>query len=754
MAKLYGEIAAKALLTLDKSFARANGQPLDASEVYYSLQAAKDYAATAQAYIGQKIVVVEDNVVTHYSVEDTAGNLKELGSKPVGDEKSITVAEDGTVSLAGIGTLVFEREVDVIGEDGQPTGEKTTEEVKYQPLMTKAGLVWVEPSKTTVEGLATLIDNLTQRVSALETKVGNAAKPESSEGANDGKAATGLYAELDKKADKATTYTKDEVDSAIDDAVKGILGEGVDEAYNTLKEIEDILKGTDGEAIDGVIEGIAANKDAIETLNGDTTVEGSVDKKIADAIGTPGVPASGEEGTEGFIPAKPGTGVYANAYSKSETDAQIAAAVKNATGGTDASSVAADLNAYKTSNNTRVGNVEARVKTLEDVGAQANVIEGVQVNGADLLITDKKVNIDLSTYASTTAVQAAQKAADDAKTAANEAKAAASTNAGEIEGIKTNYVTNTALNNTLANYLNATQIADTYLDKTTAGQTYLNKTEAANTYLDKVTAGSTYATKASVEELSGTVTNLTETVNGKANASEVYTKTEIDAKTGTIPEGSSIMAEIAKAQSAATYDDTAVKASIEAIYKAGEGENAATGVLANEIARATAAEAANAKSIADLTAAVDNVTNIMNFRGVVEATEAGFEEDIKVITEPKDGDVILYKEQEYVYNKGVWVLFGDASGNAAAITALTARVEANETAVQTTLPGAIAQTLTDAKAYTDQQITALGMADYTVKSVVSGHDALVVNNVNGVVTIGFADEIILNGGNADVAAAE
>ena len=748
MAKLYGEIAAKALLTLDKSFARANGQPLDASEVYYSLQAAKDYAATAQAYIGQKIVVVEDNVVTHYSVEDTAGNLKELGSKPVGDEKSITVAEDGTVSLAGIGTLVFEREVDVIGEDGQPTGEKTTEEVKYQPLMTKAGLVWVEPSKTTVEGLATLIDNLTQRVSALETKVGNAAKPESSEGANDGKAATGLYAELDKKADKATTYTKDEVDSAIDDAVKGILGEGVDEAYNTLKEIEDILKGTDGEAIDGVIEGIAANKDAIETLNGDTTVEGSVDKKIADAIGTPGVPASGEEGAEDYVPAVPGTGVYTNAYSKSETDAQIAAAVKNATGGTDASSVAADLNAYKTSNNTRVGNVEARVKTLEDVGAQANVIEGVQVNGADLLITDKKVNIDLSTYASTTAVQAAQKAADDAKTAANEAKAAASTNAGEIEGIKTNYVTNTALNNTLANYLNATQIADTYLDKTTAGQTYLNKTEAANTYLDKVTAGSTYATKASVEELSGTVTNLTETVNGKANASEVYTKTEIDAKTGTIPEGSSIMAEIAKAQSAATYDDTAVKASIEAIYKAGEGENAATGVLANEIARATAAEAANAKSIADLTAAVDNVSNIMNFRGVVTVTEAGFEEDIKTITDPKDGDVIIYGEQEYVYNGG-WVLFGDASGNAAAITALTARVEANETAVKTTLPGAIAQTLTDAKAYTDQQITALGMANYTVKSVVSGHEALTVNNVDGVVTIGFADEIVLNGGNAN-----
>ena len=164
MAKLYGEIAAKALLTLDKSFARANGQPLDASEVYYSLAAAQEYAATAQAYIGQKIVVVENGVVTHYGIEDTAGTLKELGSKPVGDESSIVVAENGTISLKGVGALVFER--DILDEDGEPTGEK--EAIQYQPLMTAAGLIWVEPSKTTVEGLATLIDGLNARVKAIE----------------------------------------------------------------------------------------------------------------------------------------------------------------------------------------------------------------------------------------------------------------------------------------------------------------------------------------------------------------------------------------------------------------------------------------------------------------------------------------------------------------------------------------------------------------------------------------------------------
>jgi hypothetical protein len=245
MAKLYGEIAAKSLLTLDKSFARANGQPLDASEVYYSLEAAKTYAAGAQAYIGQKIVVVENGVVTHYGIEDTAGTLKELGAKPVGDEKSIVVAANGTVSLKGVGTLVFER--DILGEDDQPTGEK--EYVQYQPLMTKDGLVWVEPSKTTVEGLATLLDALTKRVDtaekdidALEAAVGVAAKPESTEGAGDAVAATGLFKAIDDEIARATAAEEalgkriDAIDYVDNDELTEALGDYVTtEAFNTFK---------------------------------------------------------------------------------------------------------------------------------------------------------------------------------------------------------------------------------------------------------------------------------------------------------------------------------------------------------------------------------------------------------------------------------------------------------------------------------------------------------------------------------------
>ena len=276
MAKLYGEIAAKSLLTLDKSFARANGQPLDASEVYYSLEAAKAYAAGAQAYIGQKIVVVEDGVVTHYGIEDAAGNLKELGSKPVGDNSSIVVAENGTISLKGVGSLVFER--DILGEDGEPTGEK--EAVQYQPLMTAAGLVWVEPSKTTVEGLATLIDALAVRVKALEdnrvTKEELAAavkvetdRAEAAEKALGERIDAIDFVDDDEMAN-AIAAARTDISKEIDDDVK-VAKDRADEAY-TLAEskVDASAYATDKKALedeDAAIRAIAEGaRDSINTF--------------------------------------------------------------------------------------------------------------------------------------------------------------------------------------------------------------------------------------------------------------------------------------------------------------------------------------------------------------------------------------------------------------------------------------------------------------------------------------------------------
>ena len=97
MAKKYGEVGSSAIMTFDKSFARANGQPLDKSEVYYSLEDAEAYAATDIAYVGQILsVVVTENDKTKvevYKIKDTAGNLELIGTQ------ADWTAEDGVAKI-------------------------------------------------------------------------------------------------------------------------------------------------------------------------------------------------------------------------------------------------------------------------------------------------------------------------------------------------------------------------------------------------------------------------------------------------------------------------------------------------------------------------------------------------------------------------------------------------------------------------------------------------------------------------------
>lgn len=108
MAKFFGknaetDFASANLMSFGKSFSRLNGQPLDKSEVWYNKAELEAYALTDAAYVGQKVFYVDinNNTVTHYSIEAN-GTLKELGVKPVGDNKTIQVDENGVISIANI----------------------------------------------------------------------------------------------------------------------------------------------------------------------------------------------------------------------------------------------------------------------------------------------------------------------------------------------------------------------------------------------------------------------------------------------------------------------------------------------------------------------------------------------------------------------------------------------------------------------------------------------------------------------------
>ena len=208
-----------AAMSMPKALNRSNPIPLDASSIYYSYEAMAEYAANnAIAYVGQILSLVDEekgNKVTAYIITDAAGTLKEVGSSAIGDQKSIVVAEDNTISIKGVAGLDFTKR----GEDGEPELDDEGNELKvnYQPLMTEAGLVWVIPSETTVEGLGLQIDGLITRVTKLEGHVGAPAE--------EGVEATGLFKAV---ADLAAAHAADK------EATEEALDKKLDLAGGTL----------------------------------------------------------------------------------------------------------------------------------------------------------------------------------------------------------------------------------------------------------------------------------------------------------------------------------------------------------------------------------------------------------------------------------------------------------------------------------------------------------------------------------------
>lgn len=67
-----------------------------------------------------------------------------------------------------------------------------------------------------------------------------------------------------------------------------------------------------------------------------------------------------------------------------------------------AQTTANEASSAASTNAGEITKIKTRVSSLEGVGAQANVIESVKVNGSALPISDKSVNVDLSAYAETT----------------------------------------------------------------------------------------------------------------------------------------------------------------------------------------------------------------------------------------------------------------------------------------------------------------------------------------------------------------
>ena len=521
------------------NFRRGNPNPLDNSSVWASLAEAQNYAADDPvAYVGQILTVVDNanGVATVYSIQDEAGTLKKVGTSPVGDESTITVAEDGTVSLFGIAGLELSRTED----DG------TVKKINYQPLLVNGKLTWVEPSATTVEGLAAEIEGTKTRIDTLENTVGDASKglvkdvADNSAAINavndkigtvsedttlvdmitdatyDDTALVGRVAAIEgdylKTSDKTALETKmaNDISTAKTETIAAIMGEaGIDEKYDTLKEIadwilsdttasadlitrvsnieKDYLKGADKTDLQDEIE-------ALETLVGtlpedatSTTVVAYI-KEVVDALNigdyakasdltalVTRVKALEDVGAEKNVIASVDTAQFTvdadrkltlNDVAMSKVTGLTAAlngkvdkvegsrlittdeaskleklvlsedGTVEISGEINASNVK-ELGSWITTNRDTVPGLLSAVDATKlggiAEGAQVNVLEAVAIDGVDLAINGKKVNIPLATQTSAGALSATDKAIIDSIASTYSTKESVSDLTGRVE---------------------------------------------------------------------------------------------------------------------------------------------------------------------------------------------------------------------------------------------------------------------------------------------------------------------------------
>ena len=186
----FTDLAGGATWSAGVAFKRSNPLPLDRYSVFQTKALAEDYIATnAVAYPGQVIAVLEDGQMILYVIngEGEVLTLERVGIVPTGDGKTISVTDEGMISLLATDALIDEK-----NEAGEATGNKVTNAGAQLILQSDGTLKWTQPDTSTAEGQATAIKGLQDRMTTAESDIDKL----------EGKVAT-----LEGKEDKDTTYS-------------------------------------------------------------------------------------------------------------------------------------------------------------------------------------------------------------------------------------------------------------------------------------------------------------------------------------------------------------------------------------------------------------------------------------------------------------------------------------------------------------------------------------------------------------------
>ena len=311
---------------------------------------------------------------------------------------------------------------------------------------------------------------------------------------------------------------------------------------------------------------------------------------------------------------------------------------------------------------TTIGQHTATLNTLTtDVGA----------NTAD--ITQLKKDVAANANAASAAQSKADKAESDAAAAqskANKAESDAATAQAAAEAAQSTANTNKTDISNLTNRVKT--IEDTYAtDEEVAG--------IKSALEDKITAASNLAQQGvtNAAAAQGTADNaLSKATTNATNIESLQTAV------GNKVDTSTYTAKISELEVAIGTNATGVTEAKADAKAAQDKADANEDLIAGHDTR-----------ISGLESKLNNVANAMDFIGVsttdpdtgivtINDVIISGNTDSSLDTVNK-GDVVIFDEKEFVYDGSKWVEFGDATGNASAITALTTRVTTAEGAIKT-----------------------------------------------------------------------
>lgn len=688
--KFFEDLENKATWSAGVAFKRSNALPLDKYSVFATLTDAQEYASSnAVAYPGQIIAVAENGKMVAYvlaeNTEGTALVLQQIGIIPTGDNNTISVSETGEISLLAT------KDANV-GAGAQLT------------LTADGKLKWVMPDTQTAEGQAAAIKALQDTLNGTESEDGLVARLAAAEGdidtleeilgvpskevegEDEAVAATGIFkliedeitrakaAEGDLAADdivikKDLAYVKEFVDNFLAEA-------DPDSEENIIDKLKEIQAELDklGEAVD-LEQAFAAKADKTY-----------VDEELTKKANADEVYSKDEVYTKAEIAGLKyvdETTFNNHVTIADETYATKTALNEHIEAANTAINKKADADKVYTKEEIEALGHATTIYVDNKVKAEADIARAAEQKNADAIAEIK------ADYVTKAEKEALTKSINDANGIATEAKSNAETNASNINGLTTR----------VGNL--ETGLGETNGTVATQGEriTALEATTKAHGE-----ALNTKANQSTVDTLQGTVnghsTDIQNLQTNKANASDVYLKTQtynkteadaaIVAVTGTPTTGKTLVDMISDTNTAVTDGDDAVKALITA-----------------ETKRAKDAEKANADEITRIDAA------------------------LALLVESDDG-VALNSIKELA----TWI---NTHGTDA--TKMSEAITANENAIKKInddLPGAIA--------------AAMVKADGT--SIIDTDGTFSVGAVSTDLLVQGKKTLVLNGGSADIAEIE